>query len=72
MKRMIPIWFFVGGLLSIYGVLILAAGIRSYVEGTDVTIVMHRLHLQLWWGVALVILGFFYVIRYWPRRGNNK
>jgi integral membrane sensor domain MASE1 len=67
MKRMIPIWFFIGCLLSIYGTLILAAGIRNFSSGAVSGIAMRGLHLQLWWGGALLILGLVYVIRFWPR-----
>jgi len=72
MKRMIPIWFFVGCLLSVYGVLILAAGIRDISGGADAGIAMRGLHLQLWWGGALLTLGLIYTVRFWPRRIDNN
>jgi SSS family solute:Na+ symporter len=33
--------------------------------------VMSQLHLQLWWGGVLLILGLVNVIRFWPREGRN-
>jgi hypothetical protein len=29
---------------------------------------MQNLHLQIWWGVGLLILGTVYTIRFFPRR----
>ncbi len=71
MRRMIPVWFFVGCLLSIYGVLILAAGISDFSGGLHSGIAMYGLHLQLWWGAGLLILGLIYVLLFWPRSSNH-
>jgi hypothetical protein len=65
---MISIWFFVGCLLIVYGVLILVAGIRNYSAISTPDVVMQNLHLQIWWGVGLLILGTVYTIRFFPRR----
>lgn len=66
-KSMISIWFFVGCLLLVYGGLILAAGIRNYSAVSTPDVVMQNLHLQLWWGIGLLILGTVYTIRFFPR-----
>jgi hypothetical protein len=71
MKRMIPIWFFVGSLLSIYGLLILAAGVQEPSADKVTHVVMDQLHLQLWWGGGLLILGLIYVVRFWPGGNSN-
>lgn len=73
MKNMIPIWFFVGCLLFVYGALILLAGIQDYsIPAEAQGIAMAGLHLQIWWGLALLILGGVYVVRFWPRRGGHR
>jgi len=66
MKKMIPVWFFVGVLLSLYGVLILFAGIGDFAGRGGARIAMSQLHLQLWWGGALLVLGLVYTLRFWP------
>ena len=67
-KSMISIWFFVGCLLTVYGVLILSAGIRNYSAASSPDVVMQNLHLQIWWGIGLLIMGSVYAIRFRPRR----
>lgn len=67
-KSMISIWFFVGCLLLVYGGLILTAGIRHYSALSTPDVVMQNLHLQIWWGIGLLILGTSYTIRFFPRR----
>lgn len=63
---MISIWFFIGCLLALYGALILAAGLKGYSTQGSLNIAMQNLHLQIWWGVGLVVIGLFYVIRFRP------
>lgn len=65
-KKMIPIWFFVGGLITIYGVLILAAGVHEYSLPQGSTVAMQNLHLQIWWGIGMLILGIIYLVRFRP------
>jgi len=72
MRRMIPIWFFVGSLLTAYGVLILIAAIQSEYTGADANIAMSNLHLQFWWGGIMIVLGLVWAIRYSPWRKKNN
>jgi hypothetical protein len=67
-KGLIPIWFFIGALLLIYGVLILGAGIYDVYVPPDPPVVLQNLHAGVWWGAFLIILGGFYVNHFWPRR----
>jgi hypothetical protein len=62
----ITIWFFIGVLLAVYGVLILGAGIYGLFVPPEVA--MKELHLSLWWGALLLAIGAFYTIRFRPRR----
>ena len=67
LKGMVSIWFIVGCLLAAYGVLILFAGIQDY-SSPETGFVLSNLHLQLWWGAALLLLGCFYLVRFRPGR----
>jgi len=64
--RMISIWFFVGCLLTVYGALVLFAGLSDQ-GGSGREIAMSHLHAQIWWGIGLLIIGLSYVGRFRPR-----
>jgi hypothetical protein len=66
-KGMISIWFFIGCLLSIYGILILAAGTQPTPAPNDANVAMRDLHLQFYWGIGMLALGLVYLIRFPPR-----
>ena len=61
---MISIWFFIGLLLVIYGVLILGAGLYGLSHPPNV--VRADLHAGIWWGALLLILGTVYTVRFRP------
>ena len=69
LKGMLSIWFFIGGLLAIYGLLILIEGVRDLSAHTA-SFEMSGLHLQLWWGIGLLILGCVYLVHFRP--GKTK
>jgi hypothetical protein len=66
-QHVIPVWFFVGLLLGIYGILILASGIAEWSSPPNT--VLANLHAPVWWGALLTIIGAIYVIAFRPRRG---
>ncbi len=66
-QRTITIWFFIGALLLVYGVLILGAGIYGLFD-PPAHVAMQRLHLGIWWGLLLTGIGAFYSIRFRPGR----
>lgn len=68
----IPIWFFIGLLLTLYGILIVVSGVTEwaggfYPPGVELT----RLHAPVWWGGLLTLLGLFYLIRFRPKRSGS-
>jgi len=67
-KGFISIWFFIGVLLFIYGLLILGAGIYSLYVPPEHTVVLENLHAGVWWGAFLTVFGGFYCYRYNPKR----
>ncbi len=62
--RIIPVWFFVGGLLLIYGVIILATGLAEFSHPPST--VLSKLHPAIWWGALLVVIGGVYVYLFFP------
>jgi hypothetical protein len=67
----IPIWFFIGVLLTVYGAMILGYGVvewttQMYPPGVELT----ALHTPVWWGGLLGALGVFYVVRFRPGRSK--
>lgn len=71
MKHFISIWFFIGALLAVYGALILSTGIYSLVVPAQNPVVLARLHIEIWWGAGMLILGLVYVTRFWPNAGKK-
>ena len=65
-KHLISIWFFIGSLLSVYGVLISGSEIYHMTTPYDHTVALAELHAGLWWGLILLALGLFYVIKFRP------
>jgi hypothetical protein len=66
--RTISVWFFIGVLLLIYGVLILGSGLAGIGTPTP-GVVMGDLHVDIWWGALLVLIGGFYSFAFRPGKG---
>jgi hypothetical protein len=64
------IWFVIGLLLNVYGLLILGAGIYGYFVPEANKVVLHQLHAGIWWGILLLAMGVFYTLRFNPK--NEK
>jgi hypothetical protein len=64
----ISIWYFIGLLLTVYGVLITGAGIYDYMAGVQRDTVHAELHAGIWWGALLLVLGLIYVYFFSPKR----
>jgi hypothetical protein len=65
---MVSIWYFVGVLLLVYGVLITGAGLYEFVSPPARPVVLAELHAGVWWGALLLALGGTYTHRFSPRR----
>ena len=63
---MIPVWFFVGVLLAIYGVLIAASGLANWSQPS--TTVLAELRAPVWWGALLTVIGLIYCAAFRPKR----
>ena len=74
-KHFISIWFFIGLLLAIYGVLIVGSGVHELTSpapaeapGAIERNIMANLHAAIWWGALLLVLGLVYVVNFRPGR----
>ena len=67
-QQMISIWFFIGILLGIYGVLILGSGIQELLHPSEYPVQLAYLHSGIWWGALLILLGLIYILRFAPSR----
>jgi len=68
----IPIWFFIGLLLTVYGVMIVCYGCYEAITGKYAPAVqLTNLHTPIWWGGVLLIIGLVYLIKFRPGRGNQ-
>lgn len=66
----IPIWFFIGVLLTSYGLLITSYGVYEAVTGQLADVALKELHAPLWWGGTLLVLGLIYLIKFRPGRAK--
>ena len=64
----LSIWFFIGILLTAYGVLITATGLYELVSPPANPPVLANLHATLWWGLVMLIIGLVYFISFFPRK----
>ncbi len=63
----ISIWFFIGSILLIYGIIVFAAGIYGLFDPSfGAGVVLHQLHSDVWWGALLIILGIIYIVKFKP------
>jgi hypothetical protein len=64
--HIIPVWFFVGLLLFVYGWMILISGLAEWSHPSDT--VLANLHAPVWWGALLIILGSIYRLMFRPSK----
>jgi hypothetical protein len=64
----LSIWFFIGVLLTCYGVLITGAGLYDLVSPPVHPTVLANLHTGIWWGAVLLIIGLVYFIKFYPKK----
>jgi hypothetical protein len=67
--QMIPIWFFIGAIILLYGVVIAITGVVRW-NHPAAGVAMARIHADLWWGLLMTAIGLFYVVRFRPGGGR--
>ena len=60
----LSIWFFVGILLTFYGLIITCAGIYGFFVPAQVHLAQY--HADFWWGLILLAIGVFYCYHFAP------
>jgi len=64
----ISIWFFIGMLLTAYGLLITATGLYELWSPPANPPVLYSLHASIWWGFVLLVIGLIYFIKFFPKK----
>jgi len=67
-SEIIPVWFFVGVLFLVYGVLIFVSGLSEWSNPPNT--VLAELHAPVWWGALLLVLGVVYCTAFRPKRAK--
>jgi len=66
-RHKISIWFIIGSLLFIYGVIIFCSNVVEWFSPSQShTIVLSELHFGVWWGALLILIGLVYFIAFRP------
>lgn len=65
----IPIWFFIGALLVLYGLMILGVGLYHLAVPPPIEsrVKLFEYHADIWWGLLMAVVGAVYLVRFWPR-----
>jgi len=63
-KQMIPVWFWVGIMMLIYGILVTGAGIY-YLINPPQSYAAKWTNPNLWWGIIMLVVGviFMFLVR---------
>lgn len=62
------IWYVIGLLVGVYGILILGAGLWELKFPPEVPLVLAQLHAGIWWGLLLIFIGGFYAYFFAPKK----
>lgn len=65
-QQMLPVWFFIGLLLTIYGTIILITSIIDWSKPSKT--ILAQYHPGLWGGFVLLVIGCIYLWKFHPRR----
>jgi hypothetical protein len=55
--RMMPIWYFVGWMLFLIGLMVVASGVVNLISPPQQKTVLYHLHTNLWWGAVITLFG---------------
>ena len=67
-EHAISIWYLIGQLLAIYGLLIGGTGVYYCFFPPPQHLVLAHLHADVWWGIFMFLLGIFYVRKFRPSK----
>ncbi len=55
--KMKPIWYFVGLMLALMGLVVEVSGLYRYFSAEHTKTVLENLHPEIWWGAIMIIAG---------------
>jgi hypothetical protein len=64
-KKMKPIWYFVGLMLSAMGTVVFITGLVNYSREAAIKTVLSETHPELWWGAITIVAGLLFL---WTNR----
>lgn len=67
---MLPVWFFIGILLTIYGIITLITALTELSHPSPA--VLSQYHPGIWVGSVLILIGAFYTVRFRPGKDRGK
>ncbi len=70
-QKMLTIWFFVGLMLTVLGLIITGTGI-NYVFQPQERTVLHELNPNLWWGIFILLSGLALLIPAWIQHRSKN
>lgn len=60
-KEMRTIWYFVGWMLLVVGVIIFLTGIYYLISPARPETVLQNLHPDIWWGAIMLVVGILFL-----------
>jgi energy-converting hydrogenase Eha subunit E len=69
MQRSFQVWFYIGAVLSLYGVMLTAAGVYQWIHIPPT--VLAGTHSTFWAGAFLLLVGGAYTTIYWPHKVSS-
>lgn len=65
-RQMIPVWFFAGILIFIYGILIFFSGLVDWSHPAETELA--NLHAPVWWGAIMIVMGAIFIQLFRPKK----
>lgn len=68
-KMSLSIWFFVGALCLMYGLVLLPLGVYQFSHPSETELrlpLLLKLHTTFWWGLLMTVFGGFYTVNFRP------
>jgi hypothetical protein len=72
-EHQVPIWFFIGALLLLYGLIIFGVGVYHFAvpPPLEARVALYELHADIWWSALMIVLGAFYCLKFYPGRRES-